>query len=285
MRKLQYTRLAIRSFTLFSCVLVTIWALTLPVKTEAEVPPPTKTPLPTATDAGEPSDTPAPSDTPVPSDTPIPSDTPMPAPSDTPTVAPTHTSAPSDTPIWTPSPTLRPTFTSTPANTPKPTDPPAPQPGPEQTSRPEPACLSMVEGTVTSHGGQGVAGATVIIQGPGWSSGIMTDDKGRFGFGGLCAGSATLQGTLPDRQLTAATTVSLDGKSSVNVELSTQTGGAAAPTQAATTATDLAAQPNPTSAPGMPTTGFSGVLLGGGAILGILLVVFAGARRSFGARD
>jgi hypothetical protein len=114
---------------------------------------------------------------------------------------------------------------------------------------------------------------------------MMTDDNGRFGFGGLCAGSASLQGTLPNRQLTAAATVSLDGKSSIDIELSTQTGGAAAPTQAAPTATDQAAQPNPTSEPSMPITGYSGVLQVGGAILGVLLVVFAGARRWLGARD
>jgi hypothetical protein len=114
---------------------------------------------------------------------------------------------------------------------------------------------------------------------------MMTDDNGRFGFGGLCAGGATLQGTLPNGQLTAAAAVSLDGESNVNVELSTQTGGAAAPTQAAATATGQTAQPNSTPQPSMPMTGYSGSLLVGGAILGALLLIAAGARRSLSTRD
>ena len=138
---------------------------------------------------------------------------------------------------------------------------------------------------MTDGSSQRVAGVTVIIQGPGWSSGMMTDDNGHFGFGGLCSGSATLQGTLPDGQFTGAATVSLDGESSVNVELSTQAGGEAAPTQAAATATGQAAQQGPTPEPGMPVTGSSSLLLVGGAVLGALLLVFAGARRALGTRD
>jgi hypothetical protein len=168
---------------------------------------------------------------------------------------------------------------------PRPTDTSAPQPKPETTPNPDPVCQSVVEGTVTGNGGQGISGATVIIEGPGWSSGMMTDDNGRFGFGGLCAGSASLQGTLPGGQITAAATVSLDGKTNVNIKLSTAMGGEAAPTQAAATATGQAAQPSPASEPGMPITGSSGVLLVGGAILGVLLVVFAGARRSLSTQD
>jgi hypothetical protein len=114
---------------------------------------------------------------------------------------------------------------------------------------------------------------------------MMTDDSGHFGFGGLCAGSATLQATLPNGQMTAAATVSLDGKSSVHVELRTGTVSTAAPTQAAATATGQAAQQSPTPEPSMPVTGYSGLLLVGGAILGVLLLLFAGARRSLGARD
>jgi hypothetical protein len=301
MRKLLYARLAIRALTVLGCVVVAIGALTLPVKTEAEVPPPTKPPLPTATDTGEPSDTPAPTDTPRPTDTPMPTDTPAPTdtpmPTDTPaptdTPRPTDTPMPTDTPIaaaptwtptWTPLPTQAPTWTASPTRTPRPTDT-SPQPKPEQTSRPDPVCQSLVEGTVTGDVGQGVAGATVSIQGPGWASSMMTDDNGRFGFGGLCAGSATLQGTLPNSQLTAAAAVSLDGKSGVNIELSTQTGGASAPTQAAATATDQDAQPSPMPEPSMPITGYSGLLQVAGTILGALLIVFAGARRLLSVGD
>ena len=189
-----------------------------------------------------------PADTPPPpSDTPIPppSDTPIPPPSDTP-IPP-----PSDTPI---------------------VPPPAEETDPPQ-EKPNPDCQSGVEGDVLDAAGKGVSGATVTIEGEGWSNGMLANDSGHYGFGGLCAGAATLRATSPDGQTGPASTVSLNGQDRAYVELSIL------PVVAAT------AQQTPTPEPNMPTTGYSGWLLAGGALLAALLLLSAGARRALGTSE
>jgi hypothetical protein len=142
-----------------------------------------------------------------------------------------------------------------------------------------------VAGRVLNTAGQGVAGATVTIQGQGWSNGIMTDDQGRYGFAGLCSGTAVLQAFLPNGQASPAVSVSLTGQNSVPLDLGPNLGGTsvvptasgqetAAPTTAATA-----------SEAEMPTTGFSGWLLAGGAGLAALLLLTAGARRRLRGGD
>ena len=94
-------------------------------------------------------------------------------------------------------------------------------------------------------------------------------------FGGLCAGSYTLQATLPSGQTTSSATTSVNGQNQVRLDLRVS--------PAATTAPGVTGTPQPvsTSEPEMPGTGFSGLLLAGGALLGILLLLAAGARRTY----
>jgi hypothetical protein len=157
--------------------------------------------------------------------------------------------------------------------TPKPTkDRPA---GGSEESNPQ--CQSRVEGSVVDATGQGVRGATVGIQGEGWSSGTLTNDNGQYGFAGLCAGSATLSATLPDGQPGAAATVAFDGQNYVYLDLGVSQSDDATP--AASTGTPVLPQDTPVVEADMPATGFSGWLLAGAGLLAALLLVSAGLRR------
>ena len=231
---------------------------------------------------------------------PLPSETPIPpltnTPTLTPTETPTNTPGPpiADTPTWTPTATATPTAsgtaTATPTETRTPTQtltpagqasstPPAPPAGtntpkPTHTPKPQPGCQSIVEGYVLNGAGQRVAGGTVRIATAGWSSQMLTDSDGHYGFGGLCGGTYTLQATLPGGQTMQAATVTVNGQNSVRLDL----GGPAA-------ANPTAIQPDPAAEPSMPTTGYSGWLLVAGAALGIMLLLFAGARRILGSRQ
>ncbi len=191
-------------------------------------------------------------------------------------VPPPPTKSPAPTPTDTgvpppPTDTPEPTHTSIPS--PTNTQPPAGETRTPKPPGPNPACQSFVHGRVLDQSGQGVAGATVSISGEGWANAMLTDDEGRYGFAGLCAGTVTLQARLPDGRLTLDVTADLDGANNVVLDL-----GLSA-LEATATATPIVQTPTPE--PEMPQTGYSGWLLAGGAILGVLLLLFAGARRSF----
>jgi hypothetical protein len=137
--------------------------------------------------------------------------------------------------------------------------------------------------------GERVTGATVIIDGEGWSRTMMTNDAGHYGFGGLCAGAATLNAALPDGQMTGGAAVTLNGQDHVQVDLSL--GSAAAPTTSPTATgvttktTDATSEQTPSPEPSMPATGFPGWILVGGALLGaFLLLASAGVRWAFATR-
>jgi hypothetical protein len=136
---------------------------------------------------------------------------------------------------------------------------------------------------VLDAGGRTVTGATVTIDGAGWSRAIMTDDGGQYGFAGLCQGTVTLQAFLPSDQASPVASVTLNGKDAVWLDLGLG-GSGAAPTATNTAGT---ATPQPASTPEaeMPVTGFSGWLLAGGAALGALLLISAGARRALLVRE
>jgi hypothetical protein len=212
---------------------------------------------------------------------------PPPPPPETPTFtpSPTYTFTPMPpTSTFTPPPSSSPTptHTSTPTRTPTAVQPPpGPQPttGPSPKPQPNPNCLSAVQGNVLGAAGQRVAGATVIIEGNGWSSAIMSDDNGHYGFGGLCAGTATLTAYLPDGQVSQPVRVTLNGQDSASAVLSLLSAGVSTATRAPT--------PEPTSTPAveMPVTGYSGWLMVGGALLGGLSLLSAGARRAWRVRD
>ncbi len=223
------------------------WAQPLPATPTSE--PPTPTPTPTT-----PSPTPTPT-TPSPTPTPV---TPSPTPT---TPSPTPTRRPA-------SPTPKDT------NTP-PSQPPA---QPQGTPRPpDPACQSVVEGYVIDARGERTRGATVLIEGEGWSNGMLTDDEGHYGFGGLCAGTATLQAFLPNGQTSQAARINLNGQEIIRVNLSALSAGAATGAPAP--------QQSPTAEPDMPTTGYSGLLLAGAGLLGALLLLLAGTRRVLGVHE
>ncbi len=108
---------------------------------------------------------------------------------------------------------------------------------------------------------------------------MMADDKGRYGFGGLCAGMATVRAVQLDGQASLATQVNLNGKDSFRVDLRIQPAGANA-TDGTTTP-----QKSSTPEPDMPVTGYSGWLLAGAGLLGALLLVSAGTRRVLAVRS
>ena len=211
---------------------------------------------------------------------------------DEPTLTPTATASATPTNTHTPLPTitLNPTLTAT--NTPtwtptrKPTSGVPPTAAPTRTPRPteqnnppaNPGCHSSVEGRVFNAAGQAVAGATVTIQGDGWSRSIMTDDQGLYGFAGLCSGTAVLQAFLPDGQASQAVSINLTGQNSVELNLGSGLGGTSVPTAAGQQTAAPTAGATASEAE-MPTTGFSGWLLAGGAGLAALLLLSAGARR------
>jgi hypothetical protein len=143
----------------------------------------------------------------------------------------------------------------------------------------------MVEGFVLDPAGQKAIGATVTIDGPDWSRRIMTDDSGRYGFAGLCAGPATLQAFLVNGQAGPVVTVTFGGNNSLRQDLHFAA-SSTAPAQA-TSASQATAQPAPTGTPeaAMPVTGYAGWLLAGGAALGALLLLSAGGRRALQAYE
>jgi hypothetical protein len=158
----------------------------------------------------------------------------------------------------------------------------------------------VVKGLVLDDGGQRVSGATVTIEGDGWSRRLMSGDAGTYGFGGLCPGPAKLVATLVDGSLTPAQTVSVDGKDTFTINLGDQP--AAAPTPAeppvdssvteeeamATTEPVSTADPAaeaPSSEASMPTTGFPGWILLAVVLIGGLLSLTIGALWSFSARS
>ena len=132
----------------------------------------------------------------------------------------------------------------------------------------------MFDGT-----GQQATSATVHIQGEGWSNAMMTDDHGHYGFGGLCAGTVTLQAHLLEGETSQTAQTNLNGKDSVRVDLRVQQAGASAVTAAPTP------QPAVTPEPHMPATGYSGLLLVGAALLGALLLIIAGTRRALSVEE
>jgi hypothetical protein len=157
----------------------------------------------------------------------------------------------------------------------------------------------VVKGLVLDAGGQRVAGATVTIEGEGWSRRLMSGDAGTYGFGGLCPGPARLVATLVDGSLTAAETVSLNGKDTIVINLGDQPAAAPTPSEppvdssvvdeAVATAepvntSDPAAEA-PSSEASMPTTGFPGWILLAVALIGGLLSLTIGALWSFSARS
>lgn len=229
-------------------------------------PPPSKTPIiiVTETPTETPTVTPTPSITPTPSSTPTSSQTPTP----TSTGTSTHTPTPTQTQTHTPTPTHTSTPTRTPTSQVTENPPQTATPKPTRTPKPAPNCQSTVEGYVLNMAGQQVAGATVRITSTGSSSQVLTDGGGHYAFGGLCAGSYTLQATLPNGKATQAATANVTGQNTVRLDL-----------RVPAAATSTPVQSGPTSEPSMPTTGFSGWQLLGGAVLGLLLLLIAGARR------
>jgi hypothetical protein len=139
--------------------------------------------------------------------------------------------------------------------------------------------LSVVEGDVLDAAGQKAPAATVHITGAGWSNAMMTDDNGHYGFGGLCAGTVTLQAYLLEGPTSQTAQTNLNGKDSVRLDLRVQQTGSAPVTQAPTP------QPTVPPEPDMPATGYSGLLLVGAALLGALLLILAGTRRALSAEE
>jgi hypothetical protein len=157
---------------------------------------------------------------------------------------------------------------------------------PRTEPKPDPNCESVVEGYVANAAGQRAAGAAVKVEGDGWSRGMLTGDDGHYGFGGLCAGTVTLSAVLVGGQTCAGATVSMDGHSTSQVNLAVAQGGGPQPTSTAlATATRQAVPAVATPEPGMPSTGFPGWLLVGMALLGVVVLLSAGARRVFVARS
>ena len=134
-----------------------------------------------------------------------------------------------------------------------------------------------MEGYVIDASGKRTRGATVLIEGEGWSNGMLTDDEGHYGFGGLCAGTATLQAFLPNGQTSQSARINLNGQEIIRVNLSVLSAGAATGAPAP--------QQSPTAEPDMPVTGYSGLLLAGAALLGALLLLLGGTRRVLGAHE
>ncbi len=204
-------------------------------------------------------------------------------------VAPTvesPTEPPTEEPT-TEEPTEPPTEEPTEEPTEPPTKPPVEEPAKEPAAKPNPNCQSVLEGTVTNQAGQAVAGASVKIQGEDWSRGMLSDDNGRFGFGGLCPGSVTVMAALPGQQMSAQKTVELDGKTTSQVDLRVSQGGGTQPTSTPqpATATRQQAEATATPEPSMPSTGFQGWILVGVALLGTLALILTGARQIVVARS
>jgi hypothetical protein len=137
----------------------------------------------------------------------------------------------------------------------------------------------VVEGDVIDATGQQAKAASVHIKGAGWSNAMMTDDNGHYGFGGLCAGIVTLEAYLLGGQATQPGQANLNGKDSVRLDLVVQQSGGAAVTE------PPPSQATATPEPDMPATGYSGLLLVGAALLGVLLLILAGTRRALSVEE
>jgi cytoskeletal protein RodZ len=268
MKRLEPTLLTLTSLVILSCAMLALWLVFWPGASAAQAPPPPPPPN-------------TPTNTPVTPDQP----TSTPITPDPPTNTPVTPDPPTNTPVTPDPPTNTPVTPDPPTNTPAPSDTAVP-PTPKPTKDSKPAggsegrnsdCQSRVEGSVIDASGQGVKGATVSIRGEGWSSGILTNDNGQYGFAGLCAGTATLSATLPNGQPGATATVSFDGQNNLYLDLGVSQGGETTPT--ASTGTPAAPQQTPVVEADMPATGFSGWLLAGAGLLGALLLVSAGLRR------
>jgi protocatechuate 3,4-dioxygenase beta subunit len=272
MRKPRRMLGKLTGFAILSCAILVAWFLIRPPATAATMqapPPPPDTPTPTVTPTGTGTATSTPTQTSTPTATNTPTPTGTSTPTNTPTA--TNTATPSATPTRTPTTETSP-YPPPLTNTPRPT-------ATKEKGKPDPNCQSVVEGTVFDGAGQPARGATVTINGEGWSNSMMTDDGGHYGFGGLCAGTVTLQATLPNGQVTPAATASLTGQNTVHLDLRVSSSGTTVPSATAVS------QQTPTPEPDMPATGHSGWLLVGGAMLGVLLLLSAGARRLLGARE
>ncbi len=272
MQGFRPTQWTITAFLVLGCTILMTGFLLGPSGALAQVPAPppppdTPTPVPKPTDTDTPPDTPKPSDTPKPIDT----------------VAPTNTSSPAEA--------TTPTSPPKPIESPLPTDPSTPtqaatsvQPSPRPTEAADSAsgtegnadCQAAVEGYVLGGSDQPLSGATVQIEGADWSNWIMTDEDGRYGFTGLCAGMATLRAFMSNAQVSQAAQVELNGRDALLLDLRATAAEATVP------ASGAAALQSPTPEPDMPTTGHSGWLLVGAALLGTLLLMSAGARRLLG---
>jgi hypothetical protein len=152
-------------------------------------------------------------------------------------------------------------------------------------SKPDPNCQAIVEGTVTDANGRAMAGVEVSLTGEGLERKILTGDAGNYGFGGLCAGTVTLVAAMPGGKISPAATLEVDGTSSfvVNLEFGSDAPEEAPPMEeAATVPPQSLADQEPT----MPATGFPGIyLLAGGAILALLVTITAGIWRTVQAHQ
>jgi hypothetical protein len=271
MKRLGPKLLALTTAVTLSCAMLAFWLVFWPGEAAAQAPPPPppNTPTNTPVTPDKPTSTPVTPDPPT--NTPVTPDPPTSTPvtPDPPTSTPVTPDPPTSTPVTPPTPS----DTAVPP-TPKPTKESKPSGGSGGTNS---NCQSRVEGTVIDASGQGVRGATVSIQGEGWSSQILTNDNGQYGFAGLCAGTATLSATLPDGQPGATATASFDGHNTIYLDLGVSQGGESEPTASAGTA--AVPQQTPVVEADMPATGFSGWLLAGAAFLAALLLVSAGLRR------
>jgi cytoskeletal protein RodZ len=252
------------------CTILLVWLVLPPQAAIAQAPPPPPPDTPTATPTATYTATPSATAT----DTATPTNTATP----TQTATSTHTTTPTNTSTA--------TYTAAPVNT-HPPDQPDPtsteatrHPKKTPGAGPDPDCQSLVEGYVIDAEGQHTPGATVIIDGADWTNRLMTDDNGHYGFGGLCAGPATLRATLPNGQVTQAFAVTLQGKDTVHLDL-----GLAAAATIVPTGTAIARQATPTAVPNMPNTGYSGWMLAGGVFMGLVLLLVTGVRRAFATQE
>ena len=210
-------------------------------------------------------------------------------PVDTPTPKPPTPEPPTPEPP-TPEPTAQPTNEPSPEPSEEPTGEPGPQPPPSSSqpgaseSRTDPNCQAVIEGDVKDTAGRLVAAAVINLTGEGLSKTMMTDDRGHYGFGGLCAGTLTVVATLPGGQESFAGTVEVDGRSGYRLDLGGPQAGSEEAASTTTASPAPAAQSTPAAEPEMPMTGFAGWPLLGFALLGVLILLLVGARRLWVAR-
>ncbi len=150
---------------------------------------PTETPTATSTPTNTPTETPTATATPTntPTETPTATATPTNTPTETPTATATPTNTPTETPTATATPTNTPTetptATATPTNTPTET--------PTATATPTQCVSGLFEGTVVdgSNADAPIAGANVVVTGPGGPYNTTTNASGYFSVGNLAPGT------------------------------------------------------------------------------------------------